>query len=375
MKTLSTYNRANPYFARLKERTLLNNSSSTKKTYHLSLDLSQEELPFTVGDSIAVLPENDPALVSKILKHLKQSGGEKVFDPKTTASFTLQKFLQTKANLVRSNSNILKLLHTRGEAVQPLLENREKLNLFLQSHSLLDILHTYPKAKLDPQELIGSLMPLMPRFYSIASSPKVFTKEIHLTVSYLTYTLHGEARHGVASHFLCTQAELESTPIPIYVQPSHGFSLPDPDASIILIGPGTGVAPFRAFLQERLAQNAKGRNWLFFGERNRASDFYYEPFFTQLEKQNFLRLDTAFSRDQAEKVYVQHKLEEQASSIWDWLQTGAFLYVCGNADKMAKDVDAALQKIAREQGNLSEEEARLYLKKLRAEKRYLLDVY
>ena len=369
------YNRTNPYFARLKERTLLNGPSSTKKTYHISLDVSSEELPFAVGDSIAVLPENDPALVSRILKHLDQSGEETVFDPKTTAAYTLKKYLQTKANLVRSHSNILKLLHERGEAVHFSLENRSELNLFLQSHSLLDIFHKYPKAKLDPQELVSNLMPLMPRFYSIASSPKMFAGEVHLTVSCLSYVLHGELRHGVASYFLCTQAEVGSTPIPIYVQPSHGFSLPDPDASIILIGPGTGIAPFRAFLQERLAQNAKGRNWLFFGERNRASDFYYEPFFTQLEKQNILRLDTAFSRDQEEKIYVQHKLEEQASSLWDWLQTGAFLYVCGNADKMAKDVDAALQKIAREQGGLSEEDARLYLKRLRTEKRYLLDVY
>jgi sulfite reductase (NADPH) flavoprotein alpha-component len=215
----------------------------------------------------------------------------------------------------------------------------------------------------------------MPRFYSIASSPKVFPNEVHLTVAFLQYEANGQIHTGVGSHFLCCQAEVELTPVPIYVQPSHHFTLPDPNTAMILIGPGTGIAPFRAFLQERLATQAPGLNWLFFGERNRATDFYYSDFWLQLEKQGRIRLDLAFSRDQPQKIYVQHKILEHKKSFWDWIQQGSWIYVCGDAENMAKDVDAALQQIAREEGQLSEEDARLYIKSLRTEKRYLLDVY
>jgi sulfite reductase (NADPH) flavoprotein alpha-component len=215
----------------------------------------------------------------------------------------------------------------------------------------------------------------MPRFYSIASSPKVYADEIHLTVAYSSAHVDGHLIVGVGSHFLCEQAHIESTPIPLYIQPSNHFTLPTPTTSIILIGPGTGIAPFRAFIQERLATQAEGHNWLFFGERNRATDFYYGDYWTALEAQGRLRLDTAFSRDQAEKIYVQHKMLENKKALWEWLQQGAHLYVCGDAERMAKDVDAALQQIVQEEGLLTEEEARKYLKTLRQEKRYLLDVY
>jgi sulfite reductase (NADPH) flavoprotein alpha-component len=180
----------------------------------------------------------------------------------------------------------------------------------------------------------------------------------------------------VGSHFLCHQAAIESTPIPIYVQPSNHFTLPeDPATPIIMIGPGTGIAPFRAFLQERIASQAPGLNWLFFGERNQATDFYYADFWLELEKQGRLRLDLAFSRDQKEKIYVQHKLLEQKKSIWNWIEKGAMLYVCGDAEEMAKDVEWALKEIVQEEGKMIEEDARKFLKTMRAEKRYLLDVY
>ena len=370
---MSIFTRTHPYTARIKERYLLSGPSSTKKTYHVVLSVDQ--IPFKVGDSIGVLPQNDPMIVSTLLHRLHCSGKEEVFDSRSATQTTLAEFLTNKANLSKTNSQFIKLLQTHGEPLESLLENKGELNLFLQTNNVLDILKKFPKTTPSPQEFVSSLMPLMPRFYSIASSDKVHPNEIHLTVAFLTYKAATEIRHGVASHFLCELAEIEKSPIPIYVQPSNGFTIPAPDASMILIGPGTGVAPFRAFLQERLAQNAKGRNWLFFGERNRSSDFYYQSFFIELVKKNFLRLDTAFSRDQAEKLYVQHKLLENAASVWDWIQSGSYLYVCGDAEKMAKDVDAALQLIVKEQGNVSEEEARLYLKRLRSEKRYVLDVY
>jgi sulfite reductase (NADPH) flavoprotein alpha-component len=351
------YSRTQPYIARIKERTLLTGPTSSKQTFHIVLDISGAPFPFKVGDSIGVIPTNDPAIVDKILHLCNATGFEEVFDPRTNTPYLFRDYLLHKANISRLNTTLLKLFH---------LEKTEA--------SLLEILEQH-KCTVSPGELCKPLMPLMPRFYSIASSPRVFPDEIHLTVVITHYTINGRTHTGVGSHFLCQQAAIESTPIPIYVQPSHHFTLPHEAAAIILIGPGTGIAPFRAFLQERLATQAPGLNWLFFGERNRATDFYYSDYWLELEAHGRIRLDTAFSRDQAEKIYVQHKMLEQKKSLWSWLQQGSYLYVCGDAQRMAKDVDATLQQIAREEGNLNEEEARKYIKSLRTEKRYLLDVY
>ncbi len=369
------YSRAQPYLSRIKERFLLTKPASTKKTYHIALDISGSKIFYQVGDSVAILPSNDPEIVDRIVKRLHASGEEEIFDSRSNSLFKFRDYLVHKANVNRINSALFKLLCERENSPLLLPENKAELAAYLQSHTLLEILERHP-APLSPSELCKSLMPLMPRFYSIASSLRVFPDEIHLTVAHVSYVAEGQIRLGVGTHFLCDRAVIDETPIPIYIQPSNHFSLPrDPDASIILIGPGTGIAPFRAFLQERLALQEQGRNWVFFGERNRASDFYYDDFWTDLEKQGRIRLDLAFSRDQAEKIYVQHKMIENKKALWNWLQTGAYLYVCGDAEEMAKDVDLALHRIAREEGALSEEDARLYVKKLRAEKRYLLDVY
>ncbi len=360
---MSIYTKANPYNAHLAERHLLNKPGSSKETYHLVLAIQTEDLPFKVGDSIGIFPENDQMTVEALINRLHG---------KSCRDFLLQ-----KANICKCTSAALRLLQERGggDAITALLEDKPKLLEFLQTHHLIDILKAFPNAHPSAQELCDKLLPLMPRFYSVASSPKMFPKEIHLTVASLSYpTIHG-LRRGVGSQFLCHYANA-STPIPLYVQPSNGFTLPaDPGASIILIGPGTGVAPFRAFLQERMALQHPGRNWLFFGERNRAHDFYYQDYWLELEKQERLKLSLAFSRDTAEKTYVQHRLWEERAAIWDWLQNGAYLYVCGDASKMAKDVDATLLRIVCDQGKLIEEDARIWLKALRKERRYLQDVY
>jgi sulfite reductase (NADPH) flavoprotein alpha-component len=349
------YSKTHPYIARIKERSLLNKTSSTKKTYHIVLDIEEQGgLLFKAGDSIAVLPTNDLQIVDQIIKKLGATGQEEIFDPRSNATHSFREILLHRANI--SKVSFHKLFNVEKTTL-PLIE-------LVENHQP------------NPSELCKILLPLMPRFYSIASSPKVYPKEIHLTVAFTTFVVNGHTHFGVGSYFLCKQALIESTPIPIYVQPSHHFCLPsDPNASLILIGPGTGIAPFRAFIQERLAMQAEGRNWLFFGERNRDSDFYYEDFWIDLERQGRIRLDTAFSRDQAEKIYVQHKMLEQKKELWKWIQEGSYIYVCGDAERMAKDVDAALQQIAREEGHLNEEEARKYIKSLRLEKRYLLDVY
>jgi sulfite reductase (NADPH) flavoprotein alpha-component len=209
---------------------------------------------------------------------------------------------------------------------------------------------------------------LLPRFYSIASSSKMHPDEIHLTI-----TRH---EYGVSSRYLCQLAQPGVTELRCYVQQSRGFALPgDHNIPIVMIGPGTGIAPFRAFLQERLLHEAAGANWLFFGERNRATDFYYEEFWRSLEGKGKLRLDLAFSRDQAEKKYVQSRLYEAKKELWEWIQRGCHLYVCGDRERMAKDVDLMLQKIIQEEGGFTPEEARLELRTLRREKRYLLDIY
>jgi sulfite reductase (NADPH) flavoprotein alpha-component len=358
---LSIHTKTNPYHARLLERTRLNKAGSSKATYHLSLEIKREVLPFVVGDSVGILPDNDPNIVDEIIERLGSQAN--------------REFLLRKANICKCTSSLLKLLADRGANLTSLLEDKAKLTEFLQTHHLIDILNAFPEARPCAQELSEKLLPLMPRFYSIASSPHMFPDEIHLTVAALTYpTIHGP-RQGVGSHFLCHYAN-ESTPIPLYVQPSNGFTLPqDPNASIILIGPGTGIAPFRAFLQERNTLQHTGRSWLFFGERNQATDFYYADYLLELQKQGRLRLDLAFSRDSAEKTYVQHLLWERRAAVWDWIQNGAYLYVCGDATKMAKDVESTLLRIISDQGGMIEEDSRAWLKGLRKERRYLQDVY
>lgn len=337
-------------------------------------------LSFQVGDSVGVLPENDHAITDLILNSLQCKESDTYFDLRSNTTLSIREFFLKRANLSKCTSSLLKLLKERGaksDLLSTLLipDNKAQLIEFLQTHHLIDILKAFPSPDISPQELCAALLPLMPRFYSIASSIRMFPDEIHLTVASLVYPTAGGPRHGVGSHFLCHYAQ-PMTPVPLFVQSSNGFTLPaDPDASIILIGPGTGIAPFRAFLQERIALQQQGRTWLFFGERNQSTDFYYADFWLELEKQGRLRLDLAFSRDSSEKIYVQHRLWEQRASIWDWIQNGAYIFICGDAEKMARDVDATFLKIGCDQGALTEEASREWLKRLRKDRRYLQDVY
>ncbi len=373
---MKKYSRSLPYVSRLKERALLTKSSSTKKTYHIVLDTSMWDEQYQVGDSVGILPSNDPKEVEAILKKIGASGSELIHDHRRDESIPIYDFLKLRANLAKVNRSFISLLVENGFSspiLQPLLENKESLAEFIQARTLREVLEY---GVLTPIELAKVAMPMLPRFYSIASSPAVYPDETHLLVSYVQYQLNGKERRGVGSHFLCDLADIGSTAIPMYVQPSNHFTLPqDSASSMIMVGPGTGVAPYRAFLQERMATQATGRNWLFFGERNRETDFYYESFWTDLEKQGRLRLDLAFSRDQNEKSYVQHKMWERRKSLWQWIQEGSFLYVCGDAEKMAREVDEVICRIAKEEGGLSEVDANAFVKKMRQDKRYLVDVY
>jgi sulfite reductase (NADPH) flavoprotein alpha-component len=241
---------------------------------------------------------------------------------------------------------------------------------------VFDFLSEHPSARFSPQEFVGLLTKLQPRLYSVATSLKVYPEQVHFIVDVIRYESHGRVRKGVASSFLAERAD--DVPVPVYPSVAKHFHLPEnPDTPIIMVGPGTGVAPFRAYLQERKALGAQGRNWLFFGSQHEKCDFAYGEEFAALKKEGILtRLDCAWSRDQPEKIYVQHRIMENADEIWKWLDAeGAHFFVCGDARRMAKDVDAALRKIVREQGGKNIDEANEYVEKLKSDKRYKRDVY
>lgn len=380
-----TYSKENPFVAPITARYRLNHPGSDKGTYHLVLDLKDSNVRYSVGDSVAILPDNDPSEVTSTLHVLNANSDLPIVDKRSGTTYSLLHYLTRKGNISSPSKTLLKTLLERlpttslqRPALETLLSdgNKPALVEYLDSHSVWEVLKQHSEAPLTPQELCDLLPPLLPRFYSIASAMAHVGEELHLTVAHRVFTLSGKQRRGVCTDFLCERAPLNTPCIPLYIQPTHSFSLPEDNSiPIIMIGPGTGVAPFRAFLQERIASNVAGPHWLFFGERKQQHDFLYGDYWKELEAQGCLRLDTAFSRDQENKVYVQHRMLEKGAELWSWLQQGAHLYVCGDASKMAKDVEATLLTIVQEQGSLDKASASAFIKKLRADKRYLRDVY
>ncbi len=371
------YSKDKPFLASLLKKYSLTKAGSTKACSHLELSIDPKEISYLAGDSVGILPENAPEIVEKIIRSLHEKPNTVINSSRYNREFSLFEYLTKKANLTKITNSLFQWLFEKSanqKSFLPFLENKADLTQHLQSYEMWDLLEELQPSFVPAQEFCNKLLPQMPRFYSIASSQVIHPNEIHLTVAEVSYTTRGHPRQGIASRYLCKTAKIKDA-IPLYIQPSHGFTLPlDHETPIIMIGPGTGVAPFRAFLQER-AKTKSPHNWLFFGERNRATDFYYQEFLEDLEQKKLLSLSTAFSRDQAHKVYVQHLLLDHAPKVWNWIQKGAHIYVCGDASKMAKDVDLALQEIVHSQGGLSEEAAIQYLKELRLQKRYLLDVY
>lgn len=380
----SLYNKANPFFARIKERYNLCKEGSQKRTFHVVLDLEGSGITYQVGDSLAIQPNNDPLIVDKVLKFLQAKEDEVVYDKHTKEPVLLKEYLSKKINLAEvpkkliaelanqqtnsSKKNRLELLLSDGQ--------KESLKEYQAAHEVWDVLAENEEVLLPSEQFCHMLQPLLPRFYSIASSMTSVGNEVHLLIAELSYETNGLQRSGVCTHYLCHRAPLSSPVVPVYIQPSHGFTIPEnSNAPMIMIGPGTGVAPYRAFMQERLAKQAKGLHWLFFGEWHKATEFFYEKEWDRLIEAGRLRLDTAFSRDQEHKVYVQHKMLERGQELFELLEKDAYLYVCGDANRMAKDVDAALHLIAKVYGNFDEAGAKDYVKKLRLNKRYLRDIY
>src|SRR5256885_3031859 len=378
-KPASPFSRTNPFPGKLTINRSLCGEGSEKDTRHFEIDLTGWGLNYEVGDSMTVWPTNDPKLVDQILKAICANGEEKVKSPKGTET-TLREALFRDCRITQTTPKFLKMITERANAA-PLLtelldpERKEDLDRYLWGMEVIDFLAEHPSIKISPQEFVDVLAKLQPRLYSIASSLKAHPNQVHFTIDVVHYTSHGRKRGGVCSTFLAERAE--NVPVPVFPNPSK-FRLPeDGNTPIIMVGPGTGIAPFRAYLQERQAVGAKGKNWLFFGAQREKCDYAYKEDFDRFKREGVLtRLDCAWSRDQAHKVYVQHRILENAPEIWKWIDgEGAHFFVCGDARRMAKDVDAALRKIVQDQGGKNVDAANEYVEKLKSDKRYKRDVY
>ncbi|MGE0681700.1 MAG: molybdopterin-dependent oxidoreductase [Candidatus Binatia bacterium] len=374
----ATYRRTDPFPARLLVNRRLNSERSRKETRHYEFSLTGSDLTYEAGDVLGIWPTNCPELVEEILSRLRLNP-ETVVTVEGVGEVSLAAALSRHFEIVCLSRTVLNAVaeQSRDAALQRLLGegHQAELKRFSWGLQFADLLHKYPSVHFDAPELLEVLKRIQPRLYSLSSSPKAHPGQAHLTVRTIRYTCAGQMRKGAASTFLADR--IGTNPTPVFIRRSPYFHPPAvPDTPMIMIGPGTGIAPFRGFLYERLLSGAQGRNWLFFGEQHEASDFYYRDELTEFQRIGILtRLDVAFSRDQAEKVYVQHRLLEQGKTVWAWLQDGAALYVCGDAAHMARDVEYALHRVAIEHGGLSEDNARAYWQRLSTEKRYLRDVY
>ena len=378
------YSRKNPFLAEITEHKILTRTE-TKDTRHFVVNLAGSGINYTPGDSLGAFATNPPELVDKVVSLLKM-------DPKTPAKHpdgkpdTLGQVLLKDYVLNRANRKVLAGMAERihqGEQRNHLMEivnNGDVLNDYIYSRDYVDVMTEFNEVEFEsPESFIALLSPIVPRLYSLASSQAAHPDEAHLCISIVRYETHGRAKTGLCSGLFADHTNLNEKSIPVYIQESRTFRLPkDNSKDIIMVGPGTGIAPFRAFLEQRILEGAKGRNWLVFGEQHAATDFLYGEEFQEYQRKGMLqRLDTAFSRDQANKVYVQHRLLENAKELWSWLSNGAYFYVCGDAKRMAKDVHQALIQIAQEQGGMTPEAASEHVNTtlMRTEHRYLRDVY
>jgi len=369
------YSKSNPYSSTL----LLNRvmtEGSDKETRHFEFSLKESGLIYEPGDSLGVLPVNCPEVVNDLLLATGFSGSEQVQIGEEKFSLKdslLQKFACTVLSKIQIKKfNEIAQLDTLEELLK--IENKQALIDYMWGRELVDLFKEYPQQGLSVEDFIALLRPMPPRLYSIASSLSAHSEEVHLTVAVVRYDSYGRKRKGVCSSYL---AQRVGERIPCYFHPNKNFKLPqNQEAPVIMVGPGTGIAPFRAFIEERQATGAPGKNWLFFGDRSQKTDYLYGDEWETYRKGGILNeLDLAWSRDQSEKVYVQHKMLEKGAELWKWLQSGAVFYVCGDASRMAKDVDQALRTIAQQHGSMNEEEATIWIKALHKEKRYLKDVY
>ncbi|HDH7803300.1 TPA: NADPH-dependent assimilatory sulfite reductase flavoprotein subunit [Raoultella ornithinolytica] len=371
----SPYTKEAPLTATLAVNQRITGRDSEKDVRHIEIDLADSGLRYQPGDALGVWYQNDPALVKELVELLWLKGDEPVtVDGKT---LPLAEALEWHFELTVNTANIVEnyATLTRSETLLPLVGDKAQLQHYAATTPIVDMVRFSP-AQLDADALIGLLRPLTPRLYSIASSQAEVESEVHITVGAVRYDIEGRARAGGASSFLADRVE-EDGEVRVFIEHNDNFRLPaNPQTPVIMIGPGTGIAPFRAFMQQRAADGAEGKNWLFFGNPHFTEDFLYQVEWQRYVKEGVLsRIDLAWSRDQQQKVYVQDKLREQGAELWRWINDGAHIYVCGDANRMAKDVEQTLLEVIAEFGAMDAEAADEFLSELRVERRYQRDVY
>ena len=371
---VTVYSKKNPYMATILEKVKITGRDSDKEVYHLELSLEESGLTYEPGDSLGIYTVNPRSLVEQIL----QKTG---FDPEYMVSLDGTEMSISEALLHHLEITVLTFdtvkkyyEKTKLSELGKLLNDDKLLDEYLYGHDLLDILEDFP-FDWNPNKLIEVLRQLPPRLYSISSSQDSIGDEVHVTVSVVRYERKNRLRQGACSSFLADNIEIDDQ-VPVFIEKNPSFKLPANGAKLIMVGAGTGIAPYRAFLQQREADNKEGGTWLFFGDRRFQSDFLYQTEWQKWLKSNHLeKMDVAFSRDQEEKIYVQHKLIENQNEIYTWLEEGAHFYLCGDMKSMAKDVNRTLLDIIKTQGGVSIEKAEEYVKKLKREKRFQQDVY
>lgn len=366
-----------PYFAQVLENYNLNHSESSKETRHITIELKNDhsacEVEYEVGDALGIYPRNNSDLINEMIHYGRLNRDERVlYEDEYLNLFYLLKY---RLDIIKIDSRLLDLIPTQTlpNHLQTVFQDRQLKKKFIDEHHVIDL---FRQGLLQPtaDQLVKSLRPLSPRLYSISSSPKAHPNKVQLTVDVLKYELHNTIRQGVASNFL---AECEvGSHVAVYVHPTKDFKLCSAEKPIIMIGPGTGIAPFKAMLEEREATKAPGQSWLFFGAQRSQYDFLYREQLEAWVRSGVLsQLNCAWSRDQAHKVYVQDLMYQHSLGIWKWLEAGAYVYICGDAKRMAKDVNQTLLKIISEQGHMSIDQAEDYIQGLKQQKRYLRDVY
>jgi len=372
------YGKKNPFPSPLLTNLKLNGDGSAKDTRHFEFSLEGSGLTYEAGDALCVRPTNCAELAEDILRALGCSGEEGVPD-RDGKEVSLREALLHHYEITRISTPFLRAMAERtGDAELARVASPDangELSKFLYGREIIDLLHTHRNAKFDPKEFVSLLKKLQPRLYSISSSPKAHPDQVHLCVGVVRYDSLGRPRKGVCSTFLAERVPAGGV-VPVFTHSNKAFRPPAPDAPLIMVGPGTGIAPFRGFLEERQAVGATGKNWLFFGDQKSSTDFLYSEQIEQFHRGGLLtRLNLAWSRDQSEKVYVQNRMLEHAKEVWSWLEDGASFCVCGDASRMAKDVDAALHQVIERAGGRTPEQAIDYVKQLKATKRYVRDVY
>ncbi|MEH7360032.1 assimilatory sulfite reductase (NADPH) flavoprotein subunit [Priestia megaterium] len=374
----SPYSRTNPFKAEVLENLNLNGRGSDKETRHLELSLEGSGLTYEPGDSLGIYPENDPELVDLLLNEFKWDASESVTVNKEGETRPLREALLSNFEITVLTKPLLKQAAelTGNDKLKALVENREELKAYTQGRDVIDLVRDFGPWNVSAQEFVAILRKMPARLYSIASSLSANPDEVHLTIGAVRYEAHGRERKGVCS-VLCSERLQPGDTIPVYLQSNKNFKLPqNQETPIIMVGPGTGVAPFRSFMQEREETGAKGKSWMFFGDQHFVTDFLYQTEWQKWLKDGVLtKMDVAFSRDTEEKVYVQNRMLEHSKELFQWLEEGASFYVCGDKTNMARDVHNTLVEIVETEGKMSREEAEAYLAEMKKQKRYQRDVY